>query len=204
MITPEQTEQIKKQVIQQIDSTFPEDKKESAKNQIKAMNSEQFEEFLRQNNLIKQNTGEQKCIFCSIIFGDISSHKIEENEKAIAVLEINPISKGHSLIIPKEHISSKEKLPPETFSLAKEISKEIERKLKPKKVEISAANLFGHEMINILPIYENETLKSPRKPITPEELLGLQKFLEKKPLKKVPRRTIKKTKEKLWLPKRIP
>jgi diadenosine tetraphosphate (Ap4A) HIT family hydrolase len=206
MLTPEQTEQVKKQVIQQIDSTFPEDKKEPAKNQIKAMDSKQLEKFLEQNKLIKQETGEQKCIFCSIVFGDIPSYKIDENEKAIAVLEINPISRGHSLVIPKDHIASKENLPSETFSLAKDISKRIKTKLKPKEVKLASANLFGHEVLNIIPIYKDETPESERKPLNPEELLGLQKLLEKEPPKKIPKRAIKKirSKEKLWLPKRIP
>ncbi len=205
MLTPEQTEQVKKQIIQQIETNFPEDKKTAAKSQIKAMNPEQLEEFLKQNKLIKERTG-QECIFCSIVFGDVSSNKIDENDKALAVLEINPVSKGHSLIIPKEHVSQKEKLPKEIFSLAQDVSKRIEKELKPKKVDISPSNLFGHEILNIVPVYENETLASQRKPTNPEELLSLQKLLEKKPVEKVPKRTIKKIKpeEKLWLPKRIP
>jgi len=205
MLSPEQTEQIKKQIIKQIETNFPEDKKAVAKSQIEAMNPEQFEAFLKQNKLIKESTGQQ-CIFCSIMFGDIPSYKIGENDKALAVLEINPVSKGHALVIPKEHISSEEKLPKEVFSLAEDVSKKIKTKLKPKEVDITPSNLFGHEVVNVIPVYEDETIKSERKPIKPEELLGLQKLLEKKQSEKIPKRTIKKivSKEKLWLPKRIP
>lgn len=206
MLTPEQTVQIKEQLIKQIDKTFPDDKKELAKKQIEIMDSEQLEKFLEQNKLMKQETGEQKCIFCSIVFGDISSYKIDENEKAIAVLEINPISKGHSLVIPKNHKDSKEKIPSEAISLAKDISKRIETKFKPNNIKIASTNLFGHEVLNVIPIYKDETPESERKPLNPEELLGLQKLLEKEPAKKIPKREIKKiiSKEKLWLPKRIP
>jgi len=202
-LTSEQTAQIKEQLLKQIDKTFPDDKKGPAKKQIESMNPEQLEKFLEQNKLIKQETGEQKCIFCSIVFRDIPSYKIDENEKAIGVLEINPISKGHALVIPKEH-KSKEKLPAEAISLSKEISKRIKKKLKPKDVKIASTNLFGHEVLNIIPIYKDETPESERKPLNPEDSLGLQKLLEKKPEKKTPKRTIKKTKKKLWLPKRIP
>lgn len=206
MLTPEQTVQIKEQLIKQIDKTFPDNKKELAKKQIEIMDSEQLEKFLEQNKLMKQETGEQKCIFCSIVFGDISSYKIDENEKAIAVLEINPISKGHSLVIPKNHTDSKEKIPSEAISLAKDISKRIETKFKPNNIKIASTNLFGHEVLNVIPIYKDETPESERKPLNPEELLGLQKLLEKEPAKKIPKREIKKiiSKEKLWLPKRIP
>ena len=81
------------------------------------MNDEEFIETLKENNIIQDENGnlnenqrEGKCIFCSIVFGDSPSIKIGENEKAIAILEINPISEGHTLIIPKNHISSKEKI----------------------------------------------------------------------------------------------
>ena len=206
MLTPKQTVQIKEQLIKQIEKTFPDDKKELAKKQIEIMDSEQLEKFLEQNKLMKQETGEQKCIFCSIVFGDISSYKIDENEKAIAVLEINPISKGHSLVIPKNHIDSKEKIPSEAISLAKDISKRIETKFKPNNIKIASTNLFGHEVLNVIPVYKDETPESERKPLNPEELLGLQKILKKKIVKKIIKeiKKLKKNKEKLWLPKRIP
>jgi diadenosine tetraphosphate (Ap4A) HIT family hydrolase len=205
MLTQEQTAQIKEQLFRQIEKTFPDDKKELAKKQIEAMDSEQLEKFLEQNKLIKKREGEQQCIFCSIVFGDIPSYKIDENDKAIAVLEINPISRGHSLVIPKEHVS-KEKLPSEVLSLAKDISKKIKTKLNPKEVKLASANLSGHEVLSLIPIYKDEAPKSKRKQETPEELEKLQKILREKPkekaLKKI--KKTKKIKEKLWLPKRIP
>lgn len=205
MLPQEQIEQIKEQIIQQIDSNFPEDKKDSAKQQISAMDSGQLEEFLKQNKLVKtqQNSSQNQCIFCSIITGDAHSYKIDENEKAIAVLEINPISRGHILIIPKEHISSSKKIPQDAFSLAEKIAKKIKIKLKSKDVKILPSNLFGHEIINILPIYQDETLDSKRNQAKPEELEEVQKiiFKEKQIIKKP---KTKKLKEKIWLPKRIP
>jgi len=129
MIPKEQIEQIKKQIIEQIESTFPEDKKFSAIEQIQAMNSKQLEEFLIQNNLIKTSSSpnslqfqNSQCIFCSIASGKIPCYKIDENKDSIAILEINPISKGHTLIIPKKHVST-EKIPQSAFSLAKNCKK---------------------------------------------------------------------------------
>ncbi|EPE25980.1 HIT-like protein [Glarea lozoyensis ATCC 20868] len=43
------------------------------------------------------------CIFCKIIKGDIPSFKLYESEKVFAFLDINPLSKGHALVIPKHH-----------------------------------------------------------------------------------------------------
>ena len=46
------------------------------------------------------------CIFCKIIFGEIPSVKIFENDKIIAFNDINPKAKVHILIVPKKHIES--------------------------------------------------------------------------------------------------
>ena len=43
------------------------------------------------------------CIFCKIARGDIPCSKVYEDEKTLAFLDIGPVSKGHTLVIPKEH-----------------------------------------------------------------------------------------------------
>jgi len=43
------------------------------------------------------------CLFCKIIKGEIPSHKIYEDEDTYVFLNINPMSKGHALIVPKNH-----------------------------------------------------------------------------------------------------
>lgn len=43
------------------------------------------------------------CIFCKIVAGEIPSHKVYEDDAFLAFLDINPLSPGHALIIPKEH-----------------------------------------------------------------------------------------------------
>ena len=114
----DQIEQIKKQLIEQIETSFPEEKKASSIQQIQTMNEKELEEFLVQNNLMKQGDNQQ-CIFCSIIKGEIPSHKIDENENAIAVLEINHISRGHTIIIPRPHF---QEISPETQEFATQLS----------------------------------------------------------------------------------
>ncbi len=208
MISPEQEQQIKKQLLEQIDSTFPEDKKAEAKQQLETMTGEQFEEFLKQNNLIKGEASQskQQCVFCSIVYGDIPSTKINENEKAIAVLELNPISKAHAIVIPKEHISKEEDLPQEAMILAKEVSEKIKEKFNPKDIIFFNTNMFGHEIINILPVYSNETKDSPKKQSTPEEL---KQIIEELSQATKEEKTEEKSQEEInekntWLPNRIP
>jgi len=46
------------------------------------------------------------CVFCKIIKGEIPCYKIYENEFVLAFLDITPISKGHTLVIPKKHFEN--------------------------------------------------------------------------------------------------
>lgn len=45
----------------------------------------------------------ENCVFCRIVRGEIPSSKVYEDENVIAFLDIAPIKKGHTLVIPKEH-----------------------------------------------------------------------------------------------------
>lgn len=201
----EHLEQLKKQILEHINSTFPEDKKASAIEQVNAMNESQFIEFLKQNNLLKQDGSqpqEGKCIFCSIIFGDLPSTKIAENEKAIAVLEINPLSKGHAIIIPKEHSN---KISEEAEKFSEEIKEKLKSVLDPKDIVKEHSEMFGHAIINLIPVYSDEELKE-RKPADKKELEELQKQLQEtkkeEPKEETPLEEINE--KNMWLPKRIP
>ena len=207
MIPDEQAVEIKKLLLEQIENTFPKESKPSAKEKIDSMDNEQLEVFLKENNLISQGNNEQKCIFCSIVFSDIPSHKISENLEAMAVLEINPVSRGHILIIPKKHISIPDGKTPEKISeLSKEIEKRMKSVLKPKKILYEKNSLFGHDVINLIPVYKNESLKSKRYKADKkelEEILGRLSKEEETP-KKEQKKSPESKSEKVRVPRRIP
>ena len=141
-----------------------------------------------------------------IIEEKIPSYKIQENKEAVAVLEINPISEGHIIVIPKKPIADSKKITKEIISLANKVAKTIKNKLKPKEVSISPSSVLGEIIINILPIYTNETINSNKKQISQEKLEELKKILETKPkLKKEKKPTVKKINtSKIIIPRRIP
>lgn len=188
VLSEEQIESVKKQIFKQVEKFPDPEQRQSAKEQIEAMDAEQLEQFLIQNRLIKQKGekgAEQEpagCIFCSIVENKIQSYKIDENKAAIAILDINPMSRGQSLIIPKKH-ETIEKLSSSVLSLAKKIAKRLKSKLKPKpqEVKIETSSVQGHGIISIIPFYKDE--KPERKQAKPEELQELQAKLASKPRK---------------------
>lgn len=180
MLSEEQVKQIKSQLLKQIEK-FPEKQREAARAQIESMNSEQLEEFLMQNRLIKSGGEEPTgCIFCNIIEGKTASYKIAENKNSIAVLDINPMSKGQTLIIPFQH-KTIEKLSSSVLSLAKKIAKRLKSKIKPQpeEIKIETSSIQGHGIITVLPLYKDRKLE--RKQASQQELIALQEKLKSRP-----------------------
>jgi diadenosine tetraphosphate (Ap4A) HIT family hydrolase len=175
MITKEQADQIKQHLLGQLEN-FPENQRDIVKKKVLSMTNEELEQFIKQNQLthLDKETPKEKCIFCSIIDGKIPSYKIDENQEAIAILEINPLSRGHALIVPKEHLEE-DKIPSNAFILAKKIEGRIQEKFQPQEIQTNPQKILGHAILEILPIYGTETEKHKA---TQEELVELQNLLK--------------------------
>lgn len=65
------------------------------------------------------------CIFCKIIKGDIPCFKLFESEKTLAFLDINPLSRGHALVIPKFHGEKLVDIPDEDLSEILPVAKKL-------------------------------------------------------------------------------
>jgi histidine triad (HIT) family protein len=64
------------------------------------------------------------CIFCQIIAGEIPGTKIYEDDKVLAILDINPVNIGHVLVMPKDHFANIEETPEaDLFRVAAAIKK---------------------------------------------------------------------------------
>ena len=102
------------------------------------------------------------CIFCKIIKGEIPSYTIYEDEKMKAFLDVNPVSNGHVLLIPKKHYKNFLDTPDE---LIKEMYHIIKTKIYPlleEKLKITGLSIcqigkdVNHYHIHLIPQYENE------------------------------------------------
>lgn len=56
------------------------------------------------------------CIFCKIFAGEIPSHKVYEDDKVVAFLDINPVNPGHVLVVPKAHYELMAQMPEDALS----------------------------------------------------------------------------------------
>ncbi len=98
-------------------------------------------------------------IFTKIINGEIPCYKIAENSTHIAFLDINPIAKGHTLIVPKKEIDYIFDLPDDlladTILFGKRVAEAIDRALSPIRTGIIVEGLeVPHAHVHLVPIYK--------------------------------------------------
>jgi histidine triad (HIT) family protein len=103
----------------------------------------------------------KQCIFCQIIEGKVPTKKVYEDDLVLAILDINPASKGHVLLMPKEHYPIMPLIPTETFKRMVAKTKAVDGCIKDamlcKETTIFVANggaagqQSAHFMLHIIP-----------------------------------------------------
>lgn len=129
------------------------------------------------------------CIFCSIISGEIPSHKIYEDSDFYAFLDIFPASKGHTLVIPKEHHADIHAMPADVYAgmagIAKTVADLLMEKLSSEGTTIFQMNRAAgwqtvfHAHMHVIPRWNNDALHKPWDiaPANQDELEALKKLL---------------------------
>lgn len=109
------------------------------------------------------------CIFCKIINGEIPSYKIYEDSDIFVILDINPVSIGHALVLPKKHFEMFETTDDEVLAkmivISKKIGQKIKKILKSDGFNIninngkSAGQIIFHTHFHIVQRFEDDNLK---------------------------------------------
>ena len=124
-------------------------------------------------------------IFSKIIAGEIPCYKVAENDQFIAFLDIFPVQKGHTLVIPKIETDKIFDLPDEYLSeilvFAKPIAKAIEQSFECNRVNILTVGLeVPHAHIHLIPTTEpgDVDLSQPKIKYTAEEFIEIVKTIQ--------------------------
>ena len=107
------------------------------------------------------------CIFCKIVNGDIPSYTIYEDDYVKCFLDINPISKAHTLIVPQKHFVDINdidlKYITKVNEAAKKVVKLIDSNLKPSGIKLVQNNgclqEIKHYHLHIIPRYKGKQSK---------------------------------------------
>ena len=108
----------------------------------------------------------ENCLFCKIANGTYSSKTIYEDERFRVILDIFPLTKGHALILPKEHFANIYELPDDWCGDAMKLAKKISITLKEKlgcdginiqsNNEIAAGQTIFHFHTHLIPRYKDD------------------------------------------------
>ena len=133
----------------------------------------------------------EDCIFCKIAKGEIRSATVYEDSHFTVILDVNPATKGHCLIIPKEHFDNIYDLDGETagklFALATCIARAMRDALKCDGLNLVqnngeiAGQTVNHFHLHLIPRYEADglNLNWPQQEISAEQLEEIRQSIKK-------------------------
>ena len=109
---------------------------------------------------------DDNCVFCKIIKGQIPSSKIYEDDYSLAFLDIGPFTKGHSIVVPKNHYVNLLDFPEDEmknyFSALKKVTTKIKVNLEADGVNImqnnfkAAGQVVNHLHFHVIPRWKND------------------------------------------------
>ena len=133
----------------------------------------------------------EDCVFCKIVNGDIPSNTIYENSEFKVIMDISPATKGHVLVLPKEHFKDIYDIDAETAGKLFQLAAVVARALKEvlhcdglniiqNNGEIAGQTIF-HFHMHLIPRYEGDdvTVKWKEHSMDAEEMDQLRKDIRK-------------------------
>jgi histidine triad (HIT) family protein len=113
----------------------------------------------------------QDCIFCKIIAGEIPGQIVQEDERTVAFMDINPATRGHALVVPRRHSRDLLEIDPEDLQ-ATALSAQRLARAATERLGADGVNLLNscgraawqtvfHFHIHVIPRYEGDPLRLP-------------------------------------------
>lgn len=128
----------------------------------------------------------ENCIFCKIAAGEIPSNTIYEDDSFRVILDLGPATKGHALVLPKNHYADLFEIPEDVLADAAKVAKKVAGTMK-EKLSCDGLNLVQnngeaagqtvmHFHLHIIPRYANDGQHILWKPTSPsaEELAAIK------------------------------
>ena len=114
------------------------------------------------------------CVFCKIVAGDIPSHKVYEDNAALAFLDISPASRGHTLVIPKEHAADVYEISSEALGAVAHAAQHVARRLQHilqadglnilQNNGLAAGQSVFHYHVHLIPRWQGDRVLKPWQP----------------------------------------
>ena len=133
---------------------------------------------------------DSNCIFCKIANGEIQSNTLYEDEDFRVILDLGPATRGHALLLPKNHFANLFELDDETAQKAIQVAKKMAGKMKAalgadgfnlvqNNGEAAGQTVF-HFHMHLIPRYENDNAGILWEPgeTTPEDMAEVKRLVD--------------------------
>lgn len=105
----------------------------------------------------------KSCIFCDIVNGDSPSYLVEESKFSICILDINPLQRGHSLVIPRRHIQfwyqMRDEEIEDLYKLAARVARRMLKRYKADFItQYARGRRIPHTHIFLIPTFSKDPL----------------------------------------------
>ena len=129
------------------------------------------------------------CLFCKIVAGELPSQRIDEDERTVAFMDINPATRGHALVVPRNHSANVLEIDPEDLAAtivgAQRLAKRISERLAPDGINLinscgrAAWQTVFHLHVHVIPRYADDPLRLPwiPGPGAPDEIAAVAELL---------------------------
>jgi histidine triad (HIT) family protein len=127
----------------------------------------------------------EDCLFCKIAAGELPAEIVQEDEHTLAFMDINPWTRGHALVIPREHSADLLVVPDEDLARTTAAAKRLAQRMK-ERLGCDGVNLLNscgqaawqtvfHFHVHVIPRYDDDPLELPGRPqeASQEELAAL-------------------------------
>lgn len=126
----------------------------------------------------------QDSIFTKIIKGEIPCHKVYEDEKTFAFLDINPMQPGHTLVVPKSQVEFVWDLGSEDYAAVTDTVKKVAQRLRetmgaPYVGELIVGTDVPHAHVHLIPFSESAQLRTVPDPNTEPDHAALAEIAKK-------------------------
>jgi histidine triad (HIT) family protein len=111
------------------------------------------------------------CIFCAIVSRDAPAQIVDEDERTLSFMDINPATDGHALVIPKRHADNIHDIDPDDVAAvmraAQRLADRIRTSLEPAGINLIQANgraafqTVFHFHLHVVPRYAGDAIKMP-------------------------------------------
>ncbi|MBU0999710.1 HIT family protein [Patescibacteria group bacterium] len=162
MQNPFSEEQVRQ--LNEIGKLPPTEQQAKLQAMFSTFNEEQIKFLQNQQKAVQEQGGQ--CPFCMIVEGKIPSQKIYEDDQVIAVLDINPATRGHTLVMPKKHYALTAQMPDgelaHLFMVVNNLAKHLFETMKAEGTNIFLANGAAagqrapHVFVHVIPRYNGD------------------------------------------------